>query len=79
MSVLVHISQYISPEVELSKLRLLPRHVSVERLDSGEKFEEEVDVVVAARGQLNEMKWPDIPGLDKFEGEKMHSATWNEK
>lgn len=55
------------------------RHISVERLDTGEKFEEVVDIVVAARGNLNDMKWPDIRGLEEFEGEKMHSAAWNEK
>lgn len=25
------------------------------------------------------MKWPTIPGWDRFKGEKMHSAKWNSK
>lgn len=53
------------------------RHVTVERLDTGEKFEEDVDFVVAARGALNNIKWPIIPGFETFKGEKMHSAQWN--
>jgi cation diffusion facilitator CzcD-associated flavoprotein CzcO len=32
-------------------------------------------VVVAGMGPLNEPKFPDVPGLDSFEGETMHSST----
>jgi cation diffusion facilitator CzcD-associated flavoprotein CzcO len=35
------------------------------------------DVVVSAVGQLNRPKYPDIEGLDRFQGEKFHSARWN--
>lgn len=35
--------------------------------------------MVAARGALNEFKWPNIPGLTTFEGEMMHSAAWKEE
>lgn len=57
-----------------------PRRVVVERLETGDRFEEDdVDVVVSARGSLNDMKWPSIPGFEDFEGEKMHSAAWNDK
>jgi cation diffusion facilitator CzcD-associated flavoprotein CzcO len=28
-------------------------------------------------GQLNQPKWPEIEGLDSFEGKKMHSARWD--
>jgi cation diffusion facilitator CzcD-associated flavoprotein CzcO len=34
-------------------------------------------VLVGAMGPLTEPKIPDIPGLDTFEGETMHSARWD--
>jgi cation diffusion facilitator CzcD-associated flavoprotein CzcO len=34
-------------------------------------------VLVAATGALSTPKLPDVPGLDRFEGEVFHSATWN--
>jgi cation diffusion facilitator CzcD-associated flavoprotein CzcO len=37
----------------------------------------EVDVVISALGMFNELYWPDIPGLDGFEGTRFHSARWN--
>lgn len=52
--------------------------VRVQKTDSGEIFEETVDVVVAARGQLNEVSWPDVPGLGKYRGKLLHSAEWEE-
>lgn len=55
------------------------RHICIECLDSGEKIEEDVDVVVSARGFLNDIQWPSIPGMENFKGEKMHSAQWNDK
>src|SRR3954462_15216094 len=33
-------------------------------------------VVIAGAGPLTEPKIPDIPGLDRFQGETMHSARW---
>ncbi|WP_018149009.1 flavin-containing monooxygenase [Henriciella marina] len=35
------------------------------------------DILVGALGQLNRPNWPDIDGLDKFEGAMMHSARWD--
>ncbi|MCW5827920.1 MAG: NAD(P)/FAD-dependent oxidoreductase [Deltaproteobacteria bacterium] len=34
-------------------------------------------VLVSACGQLNRPAYPDIPGLDRFEGVQFHSARWN--
>lgn len=53
--------------------------VQVKNLATGETFEDQSDVVISARGNLNTPSWPDIQGLDTFEGEVMHSAAWNEK
>lgn len=52
-------------------------HVKVEKPD-GEVFEDTSDVVVSARGNLNNKQWPDTPGLWDFKGEIMHSAAWNQ-
>jgi cation diffusion facilitator CzcD-associated flavoprotein CzcO len=35
------------------------------------------DVVIAATGVLHHLKWPDIEGLDRFEGSLFHSAKWD--
>ncbi|QGZ61414.1 flavin-containing monooxygenase [Paraburkholderia acidisoli] len=37
----------------------------------------EADIVIAANGPLSRPAWPSIPGLDRFEGERFHSARWN--
>lgn len=34
-------------------------------------------VIVSGNGPLIEPKWPDIPDLASFSGEKFHSARWN--
>jgi len=51
----------------------------VENLATGETFEDDADVVITARGTLNEPKYPKLPGMKDFKGEIMHSATWNDK
>ena len=35
------------------------------------------DFLVSAVGQLNVPKYPEIPGIEKFKGKKMHSARWD--
>ncbi|OKP14314.1 Baeyer-Villiger monooxygenase [Penicillium subrubescens] len=35
------------------------------------------DFLVSAVGQLNLPRYPDIPGIDDFEGKLMHSARWD--
>ena len=55
------------------------RKITVEKVDTGETFEEESDVVIAARGNLSNPSWPRIDGLDTFSGEVMHSAKWNQE
>ena len=37
---------------------------------------ERFDVLVAATGQLSRPRWPDIDGLDSFDGPVFHSAEW---
>ena len=32
---------------------------------------------VCSTGPLNQLRWPDIPGLDDFKGTRLHSARWD--
>jgi cation diffusion facilitator CzcD-associated flavoprotein CzcO len=54
-------------------------HVTVQNLVTGETLTDQADVLISARGNLNTPSWPDIEGLETFEGEVMHSAAWNER
>lgn len=53
-------------------------HVKFQKLDTNEIVEDSADVFITATGALNEWKWPEIPGLDSFQGIKMHSANWDD-
>lgn len=44
---------------------------------SGETFTDEANIVIGARGSLNDYKWPEISGLKDFKGALMHSAAWD--
>lgn len=37
----------------------------------------DAQVVVGAVGMFGDLNWPDIPGLDSFEGTRFHSARWD--
>jgi cation diffusion facilitator CzcD-associated flavoprotein CzcO len=51
----------------------------VENTLTGEKIEDDADILLSARGNLNEIVWPSIPGFTTFKGEVMHSAAWNQE
>jgi hypothetical protein len=51
----------------------------VENVKTGEIIHDDADVLVSARGNLNDKAWPKIPGFETFKGEVMHSAQWNEE
>lgn len=44
---------------------------------NGIKRTEFFHVLVSGQGVLNKWDWPDIPGLQEFEGQKVHSAQWD--
>lgn len=52
-------------------------HVTVRQPD-GSVLEDTSDMLISARGLLNNKQWPSIDGLWDFKGEIMHSAGWNE-
>ncbi|KAK7192712.1 hypothetical protein PSPO01_01420 [Paraphaeosphaeria sporulosa] len=41
------------------------------------EYEIKADFLVSAVGQLNVPQWPDIQGIETFNGKKMHSARWD--
>src|SRR4051794_3779207 len=47
------------------------------RLRTGDGEEVVAEVLVSATGQLSRPHFPEIPGLDSFQGEMFHSARWN--
>ncbi|KAG5653916.1 hypothetical protein H0H81_009508 [Sphagnurus paluster] len=42
-----------------------------------EEFTDTADVVLAGLGSLSRWSWPDVDGLENFEGRVMHSAQWD--
>ncbi|RDL38519.1 Flavin-binding monooxygenase [Venustampulla echinocandica] len=54
-------------------------NITVENTKTGEIIEDDADILLSARGNLNDFKWPDIPGFDTFSGDVTHSAAWNQK
>ncbi|KAI0144715.1 flavin-binding monooxygenase [Pestalotiopsis sp. NC0098] len=53
-------------------------NMNIRRLDTGEEFSDDAHVLISAKGNLSDPAWPEIPGLDTFGGEVMHSAGWKE-
>ncbi|KAF5584457.1 uncharacterized protein FSUBG_12771 [Fusarium subglutinans] len=43
----------------------------------GEEKEDKCDILIDGSGFLNNWHWPDIPGLQDFKGEIVHTADWN--
>ena len=44
--------------------------------ERGERFESQF--FICSTGPLSQPRWPDIPGLDDFRGERLHSARWDD-
>ena len=53
--------------------------IAVKDMASGLSFNHTCDIFINAGGYLNEPKMPNIPGLKTFEGEILHSASWDQK
>lgn len=51
----------------------------MENVTTGQTFDDESDILISARGGLNDPKWPDCEGLSDFKGKILHSAMWDEK
>ena len=44
--------------------------------EGGERLESQF--FICSTGPLSQPRWPDIPGLDEFRGERLHSARWDD-
>ena len=53
-------------------------HLQVRDLTTSRTTVETCQILINAAGVLNEAQWPDIPGLDDFQGQLIHSAKWDE-
>ncbi|EED21311.1 monooxygenase, putative [Talaromyces stipitatus ATCC 10500] len=53
--------------------------ITVQNRVTGETFVDKTDVVISARGTLNDISWPGIPGLKDMKIPVMHSAAWDDK
>lgn len=51
--------------------------ITFRRVESGETFEVEADVLISATGALNRPITPNVPGRDDFRGLQWHSSRWN--
>jgi cation diffusion facilitator CzcD-associated flavoprotein CzcO len=60
-----------------ASLKSCHRHITVENLQNGQTIVDKADVVISARGTLNEMAWPDIQGFHEMKIPVMHSAAWD--
>tara|TARA_R110002003_G_scaffold1993_8_gene23836 strand:+ start:3773 stop:4159 length:387 start_codon:yes stop_codon:yes gene_type:complete len=36
------------------------------------------DILVKATGFVNDWRWPNVPGRDKFKGKMLHTAQWDD-
>jgi hypothetical protein len=55
------------------------RRLIVKNNKTGESFEDTANILVSAKGGLNQVAWPQIKGLKQFGGKLMHSGAWDER
>lgn len=54
------------------------RELTIQNVKTGEVIYDDADILISARGNLNDFVWPKIDGFETFKGEVMHSAAWNQ-
>jgi len=50
--------------------------VTVRKKDGSEEVIR-ANAVINGHGPVNRLKWPALPGLESFEGKRLHTATWD--
>ena len=50
--------------------------LGIQNLTSGQSFDDTRDIFIYACGHLNHWVWPEISGLDEYEGDLVHRANW---
>ena len=51
--------------------------LKVEKLESGETYTEDFDILITAIGRFNSWKLPAYPGIENFQGHLRHSSNWD--
>ena len=51
--------------------------MKIKNLENEAEFDDHVDFIIDGGGILNRWKWPNIPGLNDFQGVLLHSANWS--
>ncbi|KFG84108.1 putative steroid monooxygenase [Metarhizium anisopliae] len=52
-------------------------NVKIENVSDGSVIDDWCHFLISGSGILNNWKWPDIPGIDSFRGQLLHSAAWD--
>ena len=58
-------------------LTSVQREIEVYNTSKQETIRDKADVVISARGALNDLAWPKIDSLHSFYGKIVHSADWD--
>ena len=58
--------------------RFVPKRGEDDSEDVAGEFDDDADVLFLGTGALSRWKWPDIPGLDTFQGPVLHSAQFTD-
>lgn len=78
-----NLSQYIQMSHQVEKAEWVENEgvwkVTVTDLKTGRTVQDWCHILVHATGYLNKLQWPKIPGWDKYQGTKLHSADYDEK
>lgn len=53
-------------------------HVVVQNEKTNEEFDDRANFLLDGTGILNNWAWPDVPGLECFQGDLIHTARWPE-
>jgi cation diffusion facilitator CzcD-associated flavoprotein CzcO len=52
--------------------------VVIKDIQSGKEITDFAHILINASGILNNWRWPAIPGLDKYKGTLLHTASWDD-
>ena len=73
---------HLNTRIEGRIWELIPstgRRVKVHNIKTDEVFEDTANVVISAKGGLNQIMWPRIKGFGDYKGKLIHSGQWDER
>ena len=73
--------KYIKTRHEVTEARWLEAEgrwrITGKDLTSDQTFEDSCHIFINGGGYLNNWAWPDVPGLEEYKGDIVHSAHWD--